>query len=121
KNKPSEGLKVAEEEVKKAASGGKESGKNPLVSLLLLINVVALGAVAYLQYSFLQKEALKPDLSQLIKDDMTPKAEDELGQGKEINVNTLYRLKGFTVNLAQGDGPRRYARLDVVLKMSEDS
>lgn len=117
---------MAEDEVTKTAdtpSGGDASsgGKNPLVSLLLIINVIALGAVAYFQYSFLQKEAQKPDLTELVKDEMNPKVQDELGQGKEINVNTLYRLKGFTVNLAQGDGPRRYARLDVVLKMSNDS
>lgn len=116
---------MAEEDVTKSAdktaSSKASSGGNPLVSLLLVVNILALGAVAYFQYTFLKKESQKPDLTELIKDEMNPKAQDELGQGKEINVSSLYRLKGFTVNLAQGDGPRRYARLDVVLKMSQDS
>lgn len=117
---------MAEEEVSKTAEStgapaATASGKSPLVGLLLIINIVALGAVAYLQYNFLQKEAQKPDLTQLVNDEMNPRVADELGQGREVNINTLYRLKGFTVNLAQGDGPRRYARLDVVLKMSSNS
>jgi len=38
-----------------------------------------------------------------------------------VKKENLLALDSFTVNLAQGEGPRRYVRLDAVLKMSEDA
>jgi len=38
-----------------------------------------------------------------------------------VKKENLLPLDSFTVNLAQGEGPRRYVRLDAVLKMSDDA
>jgi flagellar FliL protein len=38
-----------------------------------------------------------------------------------VKKENLLPLEMFTVNLAQGDGPRRYARMEAVLKMSDDA
>lgn len=51
------------------------------------------------------------------------KSEDqapEFGIAKEGEGKYLV-LEGFTANLAQGDGPRRFIRLNLVLKFTPDS
>lgn len=100
------------------------SQKNPLVALLLVVNMAALGFVAFTQYKFMEMEAAKPDLTELLKESQKGKdaeaAAEELPK-ENISAESLIDLKTFTVNLAQGDGPRRYVRLNVVLKMGEDS
>ena len=56
---------MADEDVNEAegaeAEAPKASGsqKNPLVAVLLIFNMLALGAVAFFQYQFMQKEANK--------------------------------------------------------------
>jgi flagellar FliL protein len=100
----------------------KSSQKNPLVTLLLIINIAALATVAYFQYTFMQKEAAKPDLAHLLSEHQANRSTtDEAKIIEEIKKERLLPLEGFTVNLAQGDGPRRFVRLNAVLKMSENS
>ena len=51
-------------------------------------------------------------------------ATDATGEQKSVDTvkkENLLPLDSFTVNLAQGEGPRRYVRLDAVLKMSDDA
>lgn len=109
-----------EEDAKPAAKAG---AKNPLVTVLLLVNMVALGTVAFFQYQFMQMEANRPDLTQLLKQGNTvsPDLEDEAAPTEVVTKENLVDLATFTVNLAQGDGPRRYVRLNAVLKMDESS
>jgi flagellar protein FliL len=100
--------------------------KNPLLMLLMMINILAMGTVAFMQYRFMQMEAKRPDLTQLLKEqkDSTssnPEAVGEQNKTDTVKKENLLPLDSFTVNLAQGDGPRRYVRLDAVLKMSEDA
>lgn len=100
--------------------------KNPLLTLLMAINILAMGTVAYFQYRFMDMEAKRPDLTQLLKEkDAAPEATtDAAGEQKNVEVvknENLLPLDSFTVNLAQGEGPRRYVRLDAVLKMSDDA
>jgi len=107
-----------------AKKSTEASSKNPLVAVLLILNMFAMGAVAFFQYKFMEMEAKRPDLTQLLK-------ESGLGANAEIaseeqptdtvSKETLIDLATFTVNLAQGDGPRRYVRLNAVLKLSKDS
>lgn len=103
------------------------SSKNPLLTLLMIVNIVAMGAVAYFQWRFMEMEAKRPDLTQLLKekDSATATADGEAaGEQKPVEVvkkENLLSLDSFTVNLAQGEGPRRYVRLDAVLKMSDDA
>lgn len=101
--------------------------KNPLLTILMIVNILAMGTVAYFQYKFMDMEAKRPDLTQLLKEQKNPAsgASDEAtGEQKTAEVvkkENLLPLDSFTVNLAQGEGPRRYVRLDAVLKMSDDA
>jgi len=100
------------------------SQKNPLVAILLVFNMLALGAVAFMQYRFMEMEASKPDLTKLLQESnaaSNPDVADELAPTEDLEKESLVDLETFTVNLAQGDGPRRYVRLQAVLKMSKDS
>lgn len=101
------------------------SPKNPLLTLLMVVNILAMGTVAYFQYRFMDIEAKRPDLTQLLKEkDTAAAATDATGEQKAVEIvkkENLMPLDSFTVNLAQGEGPRRYVRLDAVLKMSDDA
>lgn len=101
------------------------NSKNPLLTLLMVINILAMGTVAYFQYRFMDMESKRPDLTQLLKEKDAPEASaDAAGEQKSVEVvkkENLLPLDSFTVNLAQGEGPRRYVRLDAVLKMSDDA
>ena len=103
------------------------SSKNPLLTLLMMVNIIAMGTVAYFQWRFMDMEAKRPDLTQLLKEKDSPVTGTGEASGEEKTVEVVKKenllpLDSFTVNLAQGDtGPRRYVRLDVVLKMSEDA
>ena len=109
----------AEEGVKPAKAA---SQKNPLVALLLILNLAGLGTVAFFQYKFMEMEAKRPDLTRLLKEmGQDPELMAEAGEVVPVQKETLVDLASFTVNLAQGDGPRRYVRLKAVLKLDEKS
>lgn len=107
------------------SSPAPAQSKNPLLMLLMIINIVAMGTVAYFQFKFMDMEAKRPDLTQLLKEKDNEAAPTEAtGEQKTTEVvkkENLLPLDSFTVNLAQGEGPRRYVRLDAVLKMSDDA
>lgn len=112
---------VAEETTEEAAPEvAKTSQKSPLVALLLIVNMAALGAVAFFQFQFMQMEAKRPSLTQLMNEGNAPES-DESPKREKIKAESLYQLDGFTVNLAQGDGPKRFVRLNAVLKLSDSS
>jgi flagellar FliL protein len=108
-----------------ASSPAPASGKNPLVALLLVLNMIAMGVVAFFQYRFMQMEAARPDLTQLLREKdappANPEAEGEQKTNDVVKKENLLPLETFTVNLLQGDGPRRFARMDAVLKMSDEA
>lgn len=121
---------MAEEDAKEAgnaqaaSSPAPSSQKNPLVAVLLVLNMVAMGTVAFFQYKFMEMEAKRPDLSTLLAEgnkQTNPDVEDEALPTEDLKKEVLVDLETFTVNLAQGDGPRRYVRLNAVLRMSDDS
>lgn len=108
----------------KPATGA--SPKSPLLIILMVVNILAMGTVAYFQYRFMEMESKRPDLTQLLKENASGSsaASDAEGEQKSVEIvkkENLLPLSSFTVNLAQGDGPRRYVRLDAVLKMSDDA
>lgn len=116
---------MAEENKPGQVAPAPTSSKNPLLTLLMVINIIAMGVVAYFQYRFMDMEAKRPDLTQLLKEKDAPTDTSEAGaEQKTVEVvkkENLLPLDSFTVNLAQGEGPRRYVRLDAVLKMSDDA
>ncbi|MGE3611545.1 MAG: flagellar basal body-associated protein FliL [Bacteriovoracaceae bacterium] len=116
---------MAEENKPAAAPAPSASGSNPLLLILMVVNIIAMGTVAFFQYRFMDMEAKRPDLTQLLKEKdappANPEAEGEKKTTEVVKKENLLPLDSFTVNLAQGEGPRRYVRLDAVLKMSEDA
>lgn len=114
-------------EENKPGSVSSPSSKNPLLTLLMVVNIVAMGTVAYFQWRFMDMEAKRPDLTQLLKEKDAPatavdgEAAGEQKPTEVVKKENLLPLDSFTVNLAQGEGPRRYVRLDAVLKMSDDA
>jgi flagellar FliL protein len=115
---------VADEEnneVKQEAASTSE--KKPFTMVLLLLNTIALGTVAFFQFRFMQMEQQKPDLTELLKqsEDMSAEAEAEAKVVDALQKEKLITLEGFTVNLAQGDGPRRFVRLNAVLKLDDST
>lgn len=104
----------------------ESSNKNPLLILLMITNILAMGTVAYFQWRFMEMESKRPDLAQLLKEkdaagELDGEAAIEQRTVDVVRKENLLTLDSFTVNLAQGDGPRRYVRLDAVLKMSDDA
>ena len=73
-------------------------------------------------------EVNRPSIQDVVRaqmKEMQPETGGESGEGEGENKmeteGILFPLTAFTANLAQGDGPRRYVRLDAVLKFSKDS
>ncbi len=98
------------------------SQKNPLVTILLLLNMVGLGTVAFFQYKFMDMESKRVDVNSLAMQGLAnPGLDDETLPTDELAPENLVELASFTVNLAQGDGPRRYVRLNTVLKLDASS
>ena len=104
--------------------------KNPLLLIILLLNTVTMGAIGFFQYQSHQKEKNRPSIQDIVESAMMEEEtrknegtlpEDELGFRRSADDGILLSLDGFTANLAQGDGPRRFVRLNIVLKFSPDS
>ncbi|MFL5786173.1 MAG: flagellar basal body-associated protein FliL [Bacteriovoracaceae bacterium] len=110
-----------------ATASGAPSGKNPLLTILMVVNIIAISAIAYFQWRFMQMEANRPDLTRLLKEQkdgtvvVDTEAAGEQKTEELVKKENLLTLDSFTVNLASGEGPRRYVRLDAVLKMSDDA
>lgn len=113
------------EELEKAAAKPAASSKNPLLTVLLLLNTLMMGAVAYFQYESFQKISKQESIRDVIKASTKEPAqysEDFEDTGEAVQDDgILFPLDPFTANLAQGDGPRRFIRLNAVLKFSRES
>jgi flagellar protein FliL len=112
------------EENKPGQVESNSSSSSPLLMILMVLNIVAMGTVAFFQWRFMEMEAKRPDLAQLLKEQKNEASGEAAGEQKSQEVvkkENLLPLDSFTVNLAQGEGPRRYVRLDAVLKMSNDA
>ena len=103
----------------------ESSGKNPLLTILILLNAILLGGVGYFQWISFQKISEQPSIHDVVKAEMkilVDEQEQGGATGEAIEEDgILFPLDGFTANLAQGDGARRYLRLRAVLKFSKDS
>jgi flagellar FliL protein len=119
---------MADEELQDLESGAKKaapgSGKNPLLTILVLVNTIAMFGVAFFQYQMHQKISSVPSVQDVVTAEMKKledgEAREETGEAVEED-GLLLPLEGFTANLAQGDGPRRFVRLTAVLKFSKES
>lgn len=111
------------EELAQTEKKSEASAKSPLLTILVILNTLIMGGVAYFQYTAHEKMSKEPSIQDVVKAEMKKAMDEdgpETGEAK-TSEGILFPLEGFTVNLAQGDGPRRFIRLNVVLKFSTDS
>jgi flagellar basal body-associated protein FliL len=59
---------MAEEKTAETPAPSSSSNKNPLLMLLMIVNIAAMATVAFFQWKFMQIEASRPDLTQLLKE-----------------------------------------------------
>lgn len=113
---------------KKDAPIGASTGKNPLLLVLVLVNTLVTGGIAFMQWTSHSKRTSEPDIKDIIKTEMKSQTDalekeaksEATGKVKEED-GLLFPLESFTANLAQTDGPRRYVRLNTVLKFKKTS
>lgn len=118
---------MAEEQqldIQPPANVAAANARNPLLTILVLVNMVLVAGVGYFQWTMFQKINSQPDIVDVVKAEVQ-KANPEdtkeaTGEAREED-GILLPLDGFTANLAQGDGPRRYVRMQAVLKFSKGS
>ncbi|MBP9679875.1 MAG: flagellar basal body-associated FliL family protein [Bacteriovorax sp.] len=133
---------MAEEKEEKAEAAAP-SGKNPLLVILVVVNTLAVAAVGFFQFQNHKKLNSVTTAADLMKQDLEgggdhaapaeggghgeKKAEGGHGGAEakgadEVKADgLLYPLDPFTANLAQGDGPRRFIRISLVLKFSKET
>ena len=87
---------------------------------LLILNTVAILGVAYFQLKMYREQKQESPSIQDIVASAAQENKKLSGRAQELE-GILLALDGFTANLAQGDGPRRFVRLNLVLKFSKDS
>nr|BDT29627.1 flagellar basal body-associated FliL family protein [Bacteriovorax sp. HI3] len=139
-----EGEKLAEENKTADQEGSSApSGKNPLLVVLVLVNTLAVCAIGFFQFQNHKKLNSVTTAADVMQQQL---AEGEHGGGaaegggehgapaaggehgaaggaaKEVKTDGLmYPIDPFTANLAQGDGPKRYIRISLVLKFTKDT
>jgi len=108
------------------SSGSKASSTSPIVLVALVINSLGLVAVSFFLFSFIKSESQKPNVVDLVKqevqtlEDHGGKEEIKTSDDKDSLDGQMVTLDPFTVNLAQGDGPRRYLKLNTVIKFDNE-
>lgn len=124
--------KLAEENVSTEVQAS--GSKNPLLIILVLINTIAVGAIGFFQFKSSQKVNAMTETSSLLQQQLAGAGGAGHGEeggganggaaGAESSAKLegmMYPLEPFTANLAQGDGPKRYIRVSMVLKFTNDT
>lgn len=130
-NKLADDKKIPEQE-----SATPASSKNPLLVVLVAVNTVAVLAIGFFQFQNHKKLTAVETAADIVKDELAKEAGHaapaEGGGGGEHGAaaggapaakteGLLYPIEPFTANLAQGDGPRRYIRISLVLKFTKET
>ncbi len=117
------------------------SGKNPLLVVLVLVNTLAVCGIGFFQFQNhkkLNSVTTAVDVAQQAAagehgggeaaggEGAAPAGEHAAGGagGKESGVKAdglMYPIDPFTANLAQGEGPKRYIRISLVLKFTKET
>jgi flagellar FliL protein len=132
-----EGEELSEEKKTDDQEGSAAtSGKNPLLIVLVLVNTLAVCAIGFFQF----QNHKKLNSVTTAADVMQQQAEGAHGGGGEAAASGengggapagsghavkadgfMYPIDPFTANLAQGEGPKRYIRISLVLKFTKDT
>jgi flagellar protein FliL len=105
--------------------GAKTAEKNPLLLGFMLLQTVFMGVMGYVQFTSHQKMAEEQTIKDVVQAEVQASiaAEAEKKSGPKVTPQDgiNFPLEPMTVNLAQGDGPRRFLRFNAVLKFSKES
>ena len=107
------------------------SGKNPLLVVLVLLNTLAVCGIGFFQFQNHKKLNSVTTTVDVAQQSATgehgaPAGEEVAGAAgeKEQKVKAeglMYPIDPFTANLAQGEGPKRYIRISLVLKFTKET
>jgi flagellar FliL protein len=139
-----EGEQLAEEKKTDDHEGSPAtSGKNPLLVVLVLVNTLAVCGIGFFQFQNHKKLNSVTTAADVMQQQLSgegahggaaagegtvaPAGEHGAAAGsggKESNVKAdglMYPIDPFTANLAQGEGPKRYIRISLVLKFTKET
>ena len=102
------------------------SGKNPLLIVLVLVNTLAVCGIGFFQFQNHKKLNSVTTASDVMQQQLASEGHSEGAvEGAPAtpakNDGLMYPIDPFTANLAQGDGPKRYIRISLVLKFTKDT
>lgn len=114
------------------------SGKNPLLVVLVLVNTLAVCAIGFFQFQNHKKLNSVTTAADVMQQQLAGGEHAAGGEaaaaggehgapaaaGATPAVKTdglMYPIDPFTANLAQGEGPKRYIRISLVLKFTKDT
>ncbi len=109
---------LADIKPEKGIGGDKSVSRSPILIVLLTLNLLMLGGLGFMQWQLFTKLNEKESIQDVVSADMSA-AEGIVKKAFKKDDGILVTLDGFTANLAQGDGPRRFVRLEAVLKFDK--
>lgn len=131
----SEDKKTADQEGSSASSG-----KNPLLVVLVIVNTLAVLGIGFFQFQNHKKLNAVTTAADVMQQQLAGEAGHAAGgaEGGEAAggehgaagaagapaakaEGLMYPIDPFTANLAQGDGPKRYIRISLVLKFTKET
>ena len=135
-----EGEKLAEENKTADQEGSSApSGKNPLLVILVVVNTLAVCAIGFFQFQNHKKLNSVTTAADVMQQQLAGEgghaSGGEAAAGGEHGGaagaagakeapkadGLMYPIDPFTANLAQGDGPKRYIRISLVLKFTKET
>ena len=102
----------------KGGEGDKTISRSPILIVLMGVNLLMLGGLGFMQWTMFNKLNKKESIKDVVAAEMSA-AEGIVKKAFKKDDGVLRPLEGFTANLAQGDGPRRFVRLEATLKFDK--
>ena len=137
-----EGEELSEEKKTADHEGSSAtSGKNPLLVVLVIVNTLAVLGIGFFQFQNHKKLNAVTTAADVMQQQLAGEAGHGGGEaaggeapaaGGEHGApaagastvkaeGLMYPIDPFTANLAQGDGPKRYIRISLVLKFTKET